>query len=281
MSEEEYTETTAEETPPAQEEVPKGYMGYDEWVEAGKDPEQWRDLETWKKKGDEFLPFVQKERDQLRSQVDKLQTDVQTVIEQQKALTEKRESEAYERAKAEYDHKLKQVREAKYQAIEDMDGSALKRAESMEDELRQNPPEPPKPEGNKSSQTGTEPAQDPDFQAWHTENSWWGKDRAMSLYASDISVELQKQTGLQGKALYDKVTEAVKQEFPHKFQNQYKYEGSPQVESGAPPKSKGKKGYKDLPQEAKDAYKDFLKRNPKINKERLLEGYINEFFPEG
>lgn len=276
---EEYTEQEQQET-----EKPKGYMDFDEWVAAGKDPDQWRDVDEWKRKGDEFLPFVQKDRDQLREQVGQLQNDVKTIVEQQEALTKKREQEAYERAKREYEDKLKQVREAKYQALEDMDGSAVRKAEAMEDELKSNPPEPPKQAETpqQKENAAQSPQNDPDFQAWHTENPWWGKDRAMSLYASDVSIEIQKQTGLQGKALYDKVTEAVKQEFPHKFQNQRKYDTPGSVEGGASPSGKSKKkGYKDLPQEAKDAYKKFITRNPKVNKERLLEGYINEYFPEG
>jgi len=279
MSEEEYKEQEQQET-----EKPKGYMDFNEWVSAGKDPDQWRDLDEWKRKGEEFLPFVQKDRDQLKDQVGQLQNDIKTVVEQQEALTKKREQEAYDRAKREYEDKLKQVREAKYQALEDMDGSAVRKAEAMEDELKSNPPEPPKqPDTPQQKENAAQsPQNDPDFQAWHNENKWWGKDRAMSLYASDVSIEIQKQTGLQGKALYDKVTEAVKQEFPHKFQNQRKYDDPGSVEGGAPASGKSKKkGYKDLPQEAKDAYKKFITRNPKVNKERLLEGYVNEYFPEG
>ena len=280
-------EVKTEETSPVQEteEKPKGYMDYDEWVASGKDPEQWRDIEEWKRKGEEFLPFVQKERDQLRDQVGKLQNDVQTIIDQQKQLTESRAKEAYEKAKKEFDSKLEQIKEAKYKAIEDMDGQALRDAESAEERLKQHEPEPPKSEPEPKTRTQKF---SPDFEAWQAENPWFKTEpktpaeTAMHTYAVEASKSIAASNpGLTERQLYDKVSEAVQQEFPHKFQNPRKYEGVAGVEGGAPAKGKGKKTYKDLPREAKEAINGLLSRNPKVDKERLVAGYLNEYFPEG
>ncbi len=281
MSEEEKKETTQQEE---SEDKPKGFMNYDEWIESGKDPDQWRDLDEWKRKGEEFLPFVQKERNQLRDQVSKLQGDVQTIIDQQKKLTETRAKEAYEQAKREFDGKLEQIKETKYKAIEDMDGQALRDAEAAEDRLKQHEPAPPAQEAS----TQKQPEQfSPDFEAWRTDNPWFKvepktpAEKAMYTHAVETSkVIAAADPSLTERQLYDKVTEAVKQEFPHKFQNPRKYDGSADVEGGAPSAGRSKKGYKDLPKEAKDAINSLLSRNSKIDKDRLIAGYVNEYFPE-
>ena len=53
-------------------EIPKGFITKEEWVAKGRDEEDWRDPEEWKKRGDEILPIVKKERDELRVELKEL-----------------------------------------------------------------------------------------------------------------------------------------------------------------------------------------------------------------
>lgn len=267
----------------------KGWMDYDTWVQQGGDPDQWRDKDEFIKKGEEILPILQNRLDRTEKQLEQLKNDTASMLDQQQKLTEQQKKEAYDKAKAEYDRQLSELRRTRYSAMEDGDYETARRAEEQEADLQNNEPQPPSTTPQ-SQQPSATPANDPDFVAWHAENPWFDptgqKNRAMAAFAREESVRLQKSTGLSGRALYDRVTEEVKREFPQQFENQKREEGAATVEGEAPPADSGgrKKSYNDLPQEAKDAINRILTNNPKIannqeRKDQMIQGYLNQYFP--
>jgi hypothetical protein len=65
------------------------------------------------------------------------------------------------------------------------------------------------------------PTPDPRAEAWATENSWFGKDRAMTFTAFEIHKDLVEREGFdpQTTEYYEEVDKRIRLEFPHKFDN--------------------------------------------------------------
>ena len=65
------------------------------------------------------------------------------------------------------------------------------------------------------------PTPDPRAEAWATENTWFGKDRAMTFTAFEIHKDLVEREGFdpQTTEYYDEVDKRIRLEFPHKFDN--------------------------------------------------------------
>ena len=63
------------------------------------------------------------------------------------------------------------------------------------------------------------PTPDPRAEAWATENSWFGKDRAMTFTAFEIHKDLVEREGFdpQTNEYYEEVDKRIRLEFPHKF----------------------------------------------------------------
>ena len=65
------------------------------------------------------------------------------------------------------------------------------------------------------------PTPDPRAEAWATENTWFGKDRAMTFTAFEIHKDLVEREGFdpQTNEYYEEVDKRIRLEFPHKFDN--------------------------------------------------------------
>jgi len=63
------------------------------------------------------------------------------------------------------------------------------------------------------------PTPDPRAEAWANENSWFGKDRAMTFTAFEIHKDLVEREGFdpQTNEYYEEVNKRIRLEFPHKF----------------------------------------------------------------
>ena len=63
------------------------------------------------------------------------------------------------------------------------------------------------------------PTPDPRAEAWASENSWFGKDRAMTFTAFEIHKDLVEREGFdpQTNEYYEEVDKRIRLEFPHKF----------------------------------------------------------------
>lgn len=71
----------------------------------------------------------------------------------------------------------------------------------------------------------------PEFVRWQQENTWYGKDRAMTAYADRLGVELANQ-GYSPEEVLTRVTRDVRDEFKHKLTNP-KRDRAGAVESGS------------------------------------------------
>lgn len=235
------------------------------------DPEKWVDAKTFVERGENYVGI-------LKDRYEKLERR----FEQQIQVTEdikkyyQKEQEAKQR---EIDQYIKQLEQARSQAITNGDGQAFQKAEN---DL--------KAAQNKKAEIATTniTASTPQWALeWASENPWYGKDTALTALAETFAAELrQEQPFLAEKDFMEKVTERVKAEMPHKFSNPKKRQAVPDVEiAGEPPDSPrgtsgGGNAYKDLPAEAKGTFNRLVKEGIFKNDDAARARFAQRYFEE-
>lgn len=232
------------------------------WVEKELwrgNPDKWRPAEEFVERGNNIAPI-------LKSRVEKAERDLKVALDQIGRI----EKQAYERAKSEYEAKLADLEAKEVQAFNEGDAQAYQSVKKQREKLK--PPEEPKPEHIPANN---------DFEAWRSDNQWWETDEDLTDYARAKAGKIQAKLGLpDGRELYDKVTEAVRAAFPHKFQNP-KRQAAPVVEgegsTASAGTSRGKRVFDNLPKSAKQSFfrleKEFAARGRKFTKEDYVSSY--------
>lgn len=215
-----------------------------------------------------------------REMAEQIQSMSGRLSETQKTIKEMAEFHR-KTAAAMYAKALKDVEAKERAAVEEGDTAAFEAAKAERKELGEPPKEPEKDGGKKD----VDPAADETFKAWNAENDWYGKNVKLTIYADQAARILSSgPNGLRGRALYDAVTEEIKSEFPDKFGNPDR-KRAPKVE-GANNSGGGasKKGWADLPKEAKDAGARFIEQgffdDPKkeLTVEQKRAKYAHDYF---
>lgn len=237
------------------------------WVPADEfkgEPEAWRDADEFLRRGREINGFLRKDLDKLNSRNATLEAELN---EMKSTLTEfskfhqETEKRAYERA-------LKDLKEAKKEAIADGDGERVLAIEDEIEALKEVKPT------EKKVAPQEQPQVDQVFIDWVEQNQWYSKDEDLTVFANGFAEHLRKQNPkLIGKKFLDEVEKKVKDAFPHRFENPNRERPSP-VDASTPTRgATGKKSYNDLPAEAKQACDKFVKQGL-LTKEQ----YVKEYF---
>ena len=148
--------------------------------------------------------------------------------------------------------------------MEDGDSAAYDRIDKQIDDL----PKPEKPEKK------PDPKNDPVLSAWEAENDWYVKNPRMAKWADDMAPYIAKahpHLAGTGRPFYDKVAEAVREEFPKHFENPNRSKPNA-VEGTSTTERKRGKTFADLPPEAKQACKRFVKQGV-MTQEKYLQEY--------
>lgn len=267
--EEEYQEeeqgTPAEETASEKSARVQGWVTYDEWVDRGGDPEQWKPAEKFVKDGEEITGIIKERNAKLERDVQDLKKSLQDM----KQMLSKREQKGYEKA-------LQDIKRKQEKAVEDGDTEQFREAEKEREEIQK------EIQGMQSSEQGQpqDPTYDPVFQQWVAENKWYQTGSQEMVQYAEISAApyvRTKHPNLTGKPFLDKVTEEVKARFPDEFKNPNRdkaaaVEGDRKNAGGG----KKKKAYGDLPADAKEACDRFVKQGTFKNRDE----YVKEYFAQ-
>lgn len=230
------------------------------WVpkEEFRGPEdKWSDAEEYVRRGEEILPIVRANNKKL---IEKTQKQEAELAEMRKTLDEfkgwrtQTEKRAYEQA-------MKNIESRQRQAVEEQDVEAFEEAVKDKESLVTRTTE------------AQEPQPDPVAAAWTKENDWFNTDPVMQQFAIAHHGQLLKEKpGLSLSENLEEVTEEVRRRFPEKFGNPRR-EKPNRVEGGGTPSGRsGKKGYADLPPEAKAACDRFVKQGLMTKEE-----YVKDF----
>lgn len=239
--------------------------------------EKWVDAETFVKRGKEINPILKKNNELLLKKLDEANKRVEEIG---KAADEFRtfQKDAAEKRVKEYETQLKELRQAKSEAVTSGDGERVVAIDDAIDEVKEEVAaakaaikEQPKEE------TKTGNTIDPILQNWIDKNEWYVKDKRMAAIANSIAAEIRSENpDLINQPFLDRLSKELKETFPDKFGN--KKPGNP-VESGSSgtrPGSRGGKTYENLPPEAKAACDRFVKTMPGYTREKYLADYYAE-----
>jgi hypothetical protein len=245
------------------------------WVpkeEYSGDPEQWKDAETFLRRGKEINGFLRKDLEKIqRAQQlkDAEIAELKSTMEEFKNFHNKTEERAYKRA-------LEELKSAKVDAIEAGNGELVVKIDDEIAELRETvkkEKETVKPETsvpNAEAQRYQE-----EFFEWSRDNQWHIVDPELRALAEHFGNEINtRYPNKKGKDFLEEVTRLVKEAAPEKFENPRRNFAAVSGNSEERvPQNKNKKTYDNLPPEAKAACDKFVKNIKGYKVEDYLRDY--------
>lgn len=241
------------------EEVEKASrLGWKPKDEFRGDPEKWTSAKEFLKRGEEQLPLVKAELRRMQQRYESLEKTTKNLAEHHKRTEEM----AYKRA-------VEDLRKQRAEAISELDGHRVNEIDDKLEELRNNKP---------AADTQSVSEQPAFVNEWLAENAWV-QDLEGQAIAEALATKIAKQhPELFGKReILEKVTEEARRKYPQLFpelENPRRAQPAA-VASGASAKAKPKKTAADLPQDARDAMRDFVKRGFMTEAE-----YLKDYFGE-
>ena len=239
-----------------------GWVPEEEWQ---GDPERWRPAEEFVERGNNILPIVRKQRDELKKE---LETVIKSQGDQFKKEIAQIKKEVRSTLEKEYEQKLKELSEKEIQAVQDGDVDTYTELQAEKENLKK-------------------PAQETEaFVEWKKDNDWWGTDEDLTEFAIGASVTLKEKIDKGEVApmseldFYKKVEERVKQTMAHKFTNENREK--PNMAEGSTNKETetGKQDWNSLPKSAKETYKkqaaQWESQGRKLDKDSWVRAYYED-----
>lgn len=229
------------------------------------DPSEWKDAETFMKRGREINGFLRKDLEKIKAELDKRNaelSEIKSATEEFKKFHAETEERAYKRA-------LDELKAQRKEALQEQDFERLDEIEEQLDALKENKPT---KQEKKVETTSQEP--DPVFVEWMNENDWI-KDPELDELATGIAAALRsKGESSTGRIFLDKVKERVKKYAPEKFENTNRSKPSMVDSSSSTRQVDGKKKtYNDLPEDAKKACDKYVKAGL-LTKDQYVQDYF-------
>ena len=281
MAEEMDAQSTTEEQTTTHQEVDEAVLkeaSGQGWVPKEKfkgNEDDWVDAQTFVKRGREILPILRKNNENLVRELNQTKASLQE-FRQAADEFKKFQKETYERKARELEQEIEELKSARAQAITDGDGKRVnvldEAIDSAKEEVKAAKVESQKVEPIKPAITGV----DPKLQLWLDRNEWFGKDKRLTAMTNSLGEAIRTENpSLNGDAFLNKLDEVLAEEFPQKFGKEEKRTPAYQTESGSGrgrPSSGGKRGYEQLPADAKAACDRFVKQ-----KLMTREAYVESF----
>lgn len=286
-------EAQEQENESEQEEVPQETKDEAEAREMGWKPEaEWTGNKDGWMPADEFKARNERLKDRggniLKAENAKLAAqlrDVKQVVDDLKGHMSRAEEGAYKRAYTE-------IKDKQRRAVADGDSEAFEAAEVEAETLKNDAEKAKAKTATKAEADTPNPDDDPEFVDWLGDNPWYDpKDDAVDLelraFANQVAPEAAAM-GLKGKALYQRVTKEVKKKFPDRFGNAKRRNAAAVEGAGTGGGGGQKKGYSDLPADAKKACDNLVReklydrpnQNIKLSDKQARERYASDYFGE-
>lgn len=223
------------------------------------DKTKWVDAETFVRRGEEIMPILKSQNKRLHGEVETLRLQLaetselvkagQQAIEALKANQTEFTKQAVQRTKVEIRERLRTARESG-------DEDAIQELEDQLDDIRDAERQvknlPTKPTATPAPVAPPTPKLDPEFVAWAKENPWFGENRRRTALVLAEAEELRADPMgrmMSGRQLFEEATSRADATLnPQAASRVVSGEGSAAGGGGT---RGGKKGYRDLPAEAK------------------------------
>lgn len=250
-------------------------MGWRPLAEYSGDKSRWVSAEEFVKRGETELPIL---RERYRRLDDRLantekqleesnrrQSETVKVLQEVREMSKGAEERAYAKAMAELgERERKAVAEAQ---VEEYD--RIQRERRTIEETR---PKPVVVEPTVVEQP--RPTTNPVIDAWVADNPWFNSDPILNSMAIALDGVLQRESAHLGVS--DRLAEVKKQvmsRFPEKFGNPRRAAPATVTTTHLASPRSTKKGVKDLPKEAQEAFARFKKQMPSYTEDEYLKVY--------
>jgi hypothetical protein len=250
----------------------EGWVPEGEWQ--GTAPKHgFMEAKEFVKRGREVLPIVQARNRRMEGELASLRTQL-TELQGTASRFNQFAQQAVERERREKEQLLQQLEARRAQAITEGDGNTAVAAERQISNLKAEFISEPVNTGNGAAppQQYTEEQLRP-IKEFMTANPWYASDPDMRDWADARAVRLKNDGMPQGPAMLAKVADEARRVWAHKFQSNGSVQTPVEGSGRRIPEQFGKKTFDDLPADAKRAYDEFRKTNPKLTKADYLNLY--------
>ena len=225
------------------------------------DKDKWVSADKFVERGKNELPIMRERITKvtndnvgLRNELKSVKKSVKEFHEFQKGA----EKRAYERA-------VKDLTEKQREAVSVGDDKAFDKIEDEKTALQK--------EHIESIESTPSTEGEEEFNEWVADNQWFKNDPELGNYAIGMADFIQNQKGLKGVALYNEAKKETELRFPERF-GKTVTPTAPIVEGDSAPAPKsGKKTFANLPDEAKQACKNFMRDIPGYTEKEYLKDY--------
>lgn len=264
MSENTDVDIVVEPTPAENEAKTFGWVPLDEFK---GDPEDWRDADTFLKRGKEINGFLRKDLEKLKSNLMQKDAEIREVKETMAEFA-KFHKETEERA---YKRAIEDIRKQKAEAVNVGDGEAVVALDEQLDALKEAQKQAATPVTTQKQNTPSK-----EYLSWVKSNIWFETDPELRALANVVSQEITLDSpGLPDAEYLQEITKRVKESAPEKFENPNRRTSAVTGSSDgrAPTQRTDKKSYDNLPAEAKAACDKFVKNIKGYTREDYLKDY--------
>lgn len=228
-----------------------GWVSEEEWIEQGKDPDEWVDAKTFNMRG-EFFDKIHKQKREI--------DDMRKALDDLKTLQQKT-------AEIEREKVLRELKAAKKAAVEAGDGDAVVELDDRIDEVKAYVV----PDATREQLERAQREAQDRFVQWKAENDWYDTDPELAEYADFIGMKMQ-QEGKTPDEIFETVGKKVKQQFKHKFDNPRRSEAAVASTTGRKSSSRGPKiKWSDLPEDYQKAGNNFVKTGVYESREEYIK----------
>lgn len=271
IQEDELEELSQEETPEAPPETPPeitqealdtGWIPEDQFK---GDKSKWRPADEWVERGKTLIPII-------NSQLKGIKTENATLkeqLEQQRKTTEKLIKMSEKVGQESYERARRELTQKQVAAVGEGDVATWQELEDQKEKLEKPEPIAPEPKA--------EPSVPAEFKAWVDKNEWFTTDEDMAIFANAHAQRIDPEGKMTITQRCEKVTEKVKELFPHKFSNPARENLSPvdtpSQMGGTKPSGKT---YTDLPADAKKQCNIWVKDGTFKSREAYVKSYFEE-----
>lgn len=245
------------------------------WVpkEEFRDGDHWVDAETFVRRGKEINPILRKNNETLLKKLEERDREIAEVKKVAKEF-EKFQKENAERKVQELQKELNTLKEQKKTAVTQGDGDAVVAIDDQIEIIKEQQREAKKaPETVVESSPQATQTLDPVITQWMGENAWFGGDQRLTKLADTIGYKINlAYPELSGKAFFDKLDEELQEVLPEQYRKPGKRSSPVEGAGGSSSRpSSTKKGFEQLPPDAKAACTKFVKQGLMTQEQYLAE----------
>lgn len=240
-------------------------MGWRPKEEFKGDETKWVDAETFVKRGEEVLPFVQANNKALEKSNKELASKLAKVERTLKEFGDfhsKTEKRMYAQA-------MQDLEERHANAVEAGD---LQAARAVTKEMTALVADATPERSTEAHPNGWTADYASAVDSFQEANPWFGSDRTMTIFAKGLDEELAAD-GMEPKARLKEIARQARVEFPQKFENPARRNAAAVEGGGNGRPAGGGKTYANLPPEAKAQCDRFVKSIPGFTRDKFIQSY--------